>query len=124
MLNTGKKNSRFARQKKILTLVLSENKFWTKQKTITPLFKLNGRSLIHMDLYIDRPENITFVATERRCNDQKKKVQHFTQTNSNSDKYKNVVWYTSSQKWRTTRTYTCTVQYQGQCVFVVSWLNS
>ena len=44
-----KKNSRFAWQKKnILTLVLSEKKFWTKQKTITPpppLFKLNGRSL-------------------------------------------------------------------------------
>jgi hypothetical protein len=29
----------------ILTLVLSENVFGAKQKTITPPFKLNGRSL-------------------------------------------------------------------------------
>jgi hypothetical protein len=32
-------------KKIILTLVLSEKKFWTKQKTITPPFKLNGPSL-------------------------------------------------------------------------------
>ena len=48
MLNSGKKNHTFARQKKnILTLVLSEKKFLNKTKNHTPPpFKLNGRSLI------------------------------------------------------------------------------
>jgi hypothetical protein len=46
MLNSGKKNSRFARQKKnILTLVLSEKKILNEAKNHNPPFKLNGRSL-------------------------------------------------------------------------------
>jgi hypothetical protein len=51
MLNSGKK-IRVPRDKKIniLTLVLSEKKFWAKQKTITPPFKLNGRSLTLADV--------------------------------------------------------------------------
>jgi hypothetical protein len=48
MLNSGKKISRFTRQKKknILTLVLSEKKILneTKNHNPPPLFKLNGRS--------------------------------------------------------------------------------
>ena len=47
MLNSGKKNLRFARQKKNnLTLVLSEKKFLNETKNHNPPFKLNGRSLI------------------------------------------------------------------------------
>jgi hypothetical protein len=51
MLNSEKK-FRALRDKKnnILTLVLSEKKFWTKQKTISPPCKLNGRSLTDQDL--------------------------------------------------------------------------
>jgi hypothetical protein len=49
LLNSGNK-IRALREKKIITLVLSE-KFWTKQKTITTHpspCKLNGRSLIKL----------------------------------------------------------------------------
>ena len=48
MLNSGKKISRFALQKKIniLTLVLSEKKILNETKNQNP-FKLNGKSLIH-----------------------------------------------------------------------------
>jgi len=47
MLNTGNKNSRFARQnKKILTLVLFEQFFFNETKNNNPPCKLNGRSLI------------------------------------------------------------------------------
>ena len=53
MLNSVKKNSRFARQKiNILTLVLSEKKILNETKNHTPHppppppFKLNGRSLM------------------------------------------------------------------------------
>ena len=51
MLNSGKKNSRFARQKKIniLTLVLSEKTFLNETKNHNPPFKLNGRSLTTRD---------------------------------------------------------------------------
>jgi hypothetical protein len=46
MLNSEKKMALCGTKKiNILTLVLSKKKFWTKQKTITPHFKLNGRSL-------------------------------------------------------------------------------
>ena len=48
MLNSVKKNSHFARQKKIniLTLVLSEKIILNEKKTIPPPpCKLNGRSL-------------------------------------------------------------------------------
>ena len=50
MLNSGKKNSRSARQKKnILTLVLSEKKILNETKSHNPpSFKLNGRSLINV----------------------------------------------------------------------------
>ena len=47
MLKSGKKfRALHDKKKNILTLVLSEKKFWSKQKTITPPFKLNGQSLI------------------------------------------------------------------------------
>ena len=54
MLNSGKKNSRFAWQKKIiLTLVLSENFFLNETKNHNPSpFKLNGRSLKDIDSLI------------------------------------------------------------------------
>ena len=46
MLNSGKKNSRFARsKKKILSLVLSEKNFLNETKNHNLPFKLNGRSL-------------------------------------------------------------------------------
>ena len=53
MLNSGKK-IRTLRDKKIniLTLVLSEKKFWTKQKNHNPPCKLNGRSLKNTHQYI------------------------------------------------------------------------
>ena len=47
MLSSGKKIRALRDKKKnILTLVLSEKKILNKTKTITPPFKLNGRSLI------------------------------------------------------------------------------
>ena len=70
MLNSGKKISRFARQKKIniLTFVLFEKKFLNEAKTITPC-KLNGRSLTNLSLLyvsicqpleeVRKPSNIT-----------------------------------------------------------------
>ena len=48
MLNSGERKIALCATKKkknILTLVLSEKKFWAKQKTITPACKLNGWSL-------------------------------------------------------------------------------
>jgi hypothetical protein len=56
MLNYGKKNSRFARQKKINSnSCCPKKKFWTEKKIITPPCKLNGRSLTitssHSSLY-------------------------------------------------------------------------
>ena len=45
MLNSIKKISRFARQKKIVTLVLSEKNFLNETKNHNPPLKLNGRSL-------------------------------------------------------------------------------
>ena len=54
MLNSGKKNSCFARQKKnILTLVLSGKKFLNEKKTITPPCKLNGRFLMSTSININ-----------------------------------------------------------------------
>ena len=46
MLNSGKKFALSTTKKKILTLVLSEKQIMNVTKTITPPFKLNGRSLI------------------------------------------------------------------------------
>ena len=40
MLNSGEKNSRFARQKKILTLVLSEKKILNETKIHNPPFQV------------------------------------------------------------------------------------
>ena len=48
MLNSEKKNSSFARQKNVLTLVLSENKFLNEAKKHNPPCKLNGRSLTEL----------------------------------------------------------------------------
>ena len=46
MLNSGKKNSRFARQKiNILTRVVRNKNSERNKKTYPPPFKLNGRSL-------------------------------------------------------------------------------
>ena len=61
-----KKNFALCTTKKIniLTLVLSKKKFGTKQKTISPPFKLNGRSLsILYVLYIfTKKHSLSFIA--------------------------------------------------------------
>ena len=71
MLNSGKNNSRFARQKKIiiLSLVLSEKKILNETKKHNspppPPFKLNGRSLI--ECHDDIVENYFLYLLHNKC---------------------------------------------------------
>ena len=52
MLNSGKKICalRDKKNKIFYLLCCPKKKFWTKQKTITPPFKLNGRSLMMLQI--------------------------------------------------------------------------
>ena len=53
MLNSGKKNwaSRDKKNKYSNSCVVRKTNFCTKQRTITPPFKLNGRSLVPVGIF-------------------------------------------------------------------------